>query len=337
MAPADIGLARILRIGRGFADRQFALVQSRAELVIGFGLVLVLAALVLTLHDDAGRDVGDAHRRIGGVDVLPASARRAIGVDAQVAFVIVDLDIVIDHRIDPNAGKRGVAAGGAVIRADAHQAVDTAFGLGIAVGVLAFQQQRRRLDSGLLARMLVDQFDLQAVAFAPARIHAAEHPGPVLALGAARPGIDLDIGVVAIGFARQQRLDLVLFGAAREIGERGEAVGLHLGIALGLGHFDQLCRIVELAFDRARCGDRLIETAPLPHNRLRRLGVVPQSLILNARVEFIEPTQRAVPVEEPAEQRERVLDRVDMSLRFSAHGRTFQKNIVSFFPLAGKR
>jgi hypothetical protein len=39
--------------------------------------------------------------------------------------------------------------------------VDAALGLEIAIGVLALDQQGRRLDPGLLARMMVDQLDLQ--------------------------------------------------------------------------------------------------------------------------------------------------------------------------------
>jgi hypothetical protein len=60
----------------------------------GPGAVLVLGALVLALHDDARGQVGDAHRRVGLVDVLAAGAAGAVGVDAQVAavdFHLVDL------------------------------------------------------------------------------------------------------------------------------------------------------------------------------------------------------------------------------------------------------
>src|SRR2546429_4133767 len=34
-------------------------------------------------HDDAGRQMGDAHRGVGDVDVLSAGAAGAVGVDAQ--------------------------------------------------------------------------------------------------------------------------------------------------------------------------------------------------------------------------------------------------------------
>jgi hypothetical protein len=174
--------------------------------------------------DDPGRDVRDAHRRIGRVDVLPARARRAIGVDAQVALVDLDIDIVVDHRIDPDAGEAGVAARGAVIGADADEAVDAAFGLGIAIGVLALDSIVADLMPACSPEWKSISSTFIAVALGPARVHALEHAGPVLALGAAGAGIDLDIGVVGVGLAGEQRLDLVLLGALGELGERGGAL-----------------------------------------------------------------------------------------------------------------
>jgi hypothetical protein len=102
-------------------------------------------AVVLAGDDDARGHVGDAHRRIGGVDVLPARARRAVGIDLEVGRVDVDLETVVDHRIDPDRAEAGVAPRRTVIGADPHQAVHAAFGLGIAIGVLALDQDRRDL------------------------------------------------------------------------------------------------------------------------------------------------------------------------------------------------
>ena len=51
------------------------------------GAVLVLALLVLDGDDQAGRQVGDPHRRVGGVDALAAGAARPIHVDPQVLLV----------------------------------------------------------------------------------------------------------------------------------------------------------------------------------------------------------------------------------------------------------
>src|SRR3546814_662834 len=220
----------------------------------------------------------------------------------------------------PDAGEAGVAARGAVIRADADEAVDAAFGLGVAIRILALEQQRRGFDPRLFARMLVDQFDLHAVAFGPARVHALEHPGPILALGAARAGIDLDIGVVGVGLTREQRLDLAFIGTPRERGQVLGALGRHFLVAFRLGKLDQFGGVGKLVLDGAGRGDRLVEPLALAHHRLGELGIVPQRLILDARVEFIEAAERAIPIEEAAEQRQRLVDRIDMGLRFGAHG-----------------
>ena len=62
------------------------------------------------------------------------------------------------------------------------------------------------------------QLHLVAVLLGPAHIHAHQHLGPVLRLGAAGAGVDLDVGVVGVGLAGQQAFDLAplrLLGRAR--------------------------------------------------------------------------------------------------------------------------
>jgi hypothetical protein len=60
----------------------------------------VLAALTLALHHDVGGDVSHANRRIGAIHVLATGARRAEGVDADVLRAYVDLDFVVDLRVN---------------------------------------------------------------------------------------------------------------------------------------------------------------------------------------------------------------------------------------------
>ena len=74
MAPADVGLGGVGGIGLGFALLQLGFVQPRFQLLHRRGAVLVLRALVLAGDDDPRRDVGDADRAVGRVDVLPARA-----------------------------------------------------------------------------------------------------------------------------------------------------------------------------------------------------------------------------------------------------------------------
>ena len=54
----------------------------------------VWRALVLALDDDAGREVRDPDGGVGLVHVLAAGAARAVGVDAEVALVDLDVDVV---------------------------------------------------------------------------------------------------------------------------------------------------------------------------------------------------------------------------------------------------
>jgi len=133
--------------------------------------------------------------------VLPARPAGAIGVDLEVALVDLDVDVVIDHGIDPHAAEAGVAPRRTVIWADTDQPVHAAFGLGIAIGVFALDQQRGRLDPRLLARLILHRLHLEAALFGPAGIHAQQHFRPVLTFGAARAGVDFNVGIVGVGFA----------------------------------------------------------------------------------------------------------------------------------------
>ena len=68
----------------------------------------MLRPLVLARHDDAGRQVRDADRRIGDVDVLTAGAARPVGVDAQVLVVDLDVDVLGQLRPDEDRRERRV-------------------------------------------------------------------------------------------------------------------------------------------------------------------------------------------------------------------------------------
>ena len=140
MAPADVGLGGIGCVGHGLTLLQLGLVQPGLQLLHRLGAVLVLRTVVLGGDHDSGRHVGDPDRAVGGVDVLTARARRTVGIDAQLGFVDLNVDVVVDFGIDPDAGEAGVAAGVAVVGADPDQPVDPAFGLQIAVGIFAPDQ-----------------------------------------------------------------------------------------------------------------------------------------------------------------------------------------------------
>ena len=234
----------------------------------------------------------------GLVDVLAAGAAGAQGVGAHVQFLDVDLDTVVDHRIDVDARKRCMPTRVGVERRDAHQAVHAVLALEPAIGIAALDLHGGRLEAGLLALGLLDPFDLVAVLLGPARVHAHEHVGPVLALGAAGAGMDLDVGIVGIGLARQQRLELASSDLGLELLERLFGLGDDLLIALGLAELDHGELVVELALDAADRGELVLERGALLHHALRALLVVPEVGIFGLLVELLQASARLVEVKD---------------------------------------
>ena len=72
----------------------------------------------------------------------PPAPDERIGVDPAVGLVDLDLDLVVDHRIDPDAGEGGVPPRIGVEGRDAHQPVHARFRLQPAIGVVALDQER---------------------------------------------------------------------------------------------------------------------------------------------------------------------------------------------------
>ena len=62
----------------------------------------------------------------------------------------------------------------------------------------------RDLDARAFAFQPVGDLGLEVVALGPAQVHAQQHLGPVLALGAAGAGVDGDDGAAVIVLAREQ-------------------------------------------------------------------------------------------------------------------------------------
>ena len=100
---AVAGADLLLAVGRARGVDALALgvIDARAQDVHRRRAVLVLGTAVLHHDHDAGRDVGDADRRFGLVDVLAAGALRAHGLDPQIIVLDVDVDF-----LGPRAARR---------------------------------------------------------------------------------------------------------------------------------------------------------------------------------------------------------------------------------------
>ncbi len=166
------------------------------------------------------------------------------------------------------------------------------------VGVGPLDLQGRRLDPRLFPGCLFDDLDVHAVGVGPAAVHALQHLGPVLGLGAAGAGVDLDVAVVAIGLARQQRLQLRPRGQILQPPQLDD--GLLEGglIALGVGQFREVHGVGHARLELLHRLDLSGEAVALAHQGLGLLGPVPEGGILRTCVQLVEPPERRIPVKD---------------------------------------
>ena len=119
---------------------------------------------------------------------------------------ICDLARLLDHRRDLDARERRLPAVGGVERRQPHEPVHALLGRVEAVGVVAGDAERCRLDAGLLPGAGLEQLDLEAAPLGPAHLHPQHHLGPVLGVGAARAGVDGHERVARVVVAGEQPL-----------------------------------------------------------------------------------------------------------------------------------
>src|SRR5262249_7630339 len=120
LQPPRLGLRTLLSLLLGREQTRF---QQRH----GARAVLVLRAFILAFHHDAARQVRDAHRRVGLVDVLAASTGGAVGVNTQLGGVDLDLVHLVELRQDRDGARGGVNAALCLSRRHALHAVRTGF------------------------------------------------------------------------------------------------------------------------------------------------------------------------------------------------------------------
>src|SRR5215468_10831716 len=225
LAPAISGDGRRLLLLR-------ALEEARLEHAHGFRSVLDLRAFVLAGDHEAGGDVGDAHRGVGGVDSLPARARGAIDVDADVPLLDLDVHVL-------RLGEHGHRDGGSVDPAarlrgwHALHAMHPALELEPAPSAAALYEENDLLEAAHTGRMAVHDLHPPLLRLSVLRVHARKVGGEEARLVAPRPRPNLDEDV------------LVVVGIPGN--EEGTQLLLELGLAGGeLGYF-RLRQLAHLA------------------------------------------------------------------------------------------
>ena len=216
---------------------QFQFVELGLELLHRGGAVLVLGTVVLALHDGIGRQMSDAHRRLGTVDVLAAGSRGAVDIDAQISRIDVHFDAVVDFRRHEYRRERGVAAIAGIEWRLAHQSMDTDLGPQPAKSVVALETDAGALDPRHFPRRHLQQFGLETASLAPTQVHPQQHLRPVLSLGTTGAGLNIEKSVAGIQLAGEHSLEF-------QIGD-DSAVAVQIA-----HHFDNRCFVAFLAGQR---------------------------------------------------------------------------------------
>ena len=185
-----------------------------------------------------------------------------------------------------------------IIGRDAHQAMHAAFRFQFAIGVVALDLQRAGFDPRFFAVVLVQHFHLVFVLVGPADIHAHQHGSPVLAFGAASPCIDLQITVVGIGFAREQRVELHFRHFSFQPGDGLLSFGNNRCITLLLAHGDEFAVVNHGLIDALNSGDAGLKILPTAHQLLRFLRIIPELGAFGFGVQLGQFAQRIVPVKD---------------------------------------
>jgi len=128
VAPSDIRLfaADLRQLGLLLLD--LPLVELRTKHIHRALAVLDLRAFRLASDDDPCRDMGDAHGRIGLVDMLTAGAAGTVRINLQVLRPDLDLDRVVDLRYDIAGYERRMPASRGIERRDPNESVHTLLG-----------------------------------------------------------------------------------------------------------------------------------------------------------------------------------------------------------------
>jgi len=170
----------------------------------------------------------------------------------------------------------------------AHQPVHAGLGLEPAVGEVTLDPQRGRLDPGHFAAAGFHQLGLPAARLAPAQVHAQQHLGPILGLGAAGTGLDVDEGIGSVHLAGEHALEFQLLDVL--------LVALHVGhhrqggvlVLLALGQFQQFGRTAQAIQHHGDAADGLVEHGALAAQGLGALRVVPDVGQLQLAIDFFQ-------------------------------------------------
>src|SRR5262249_37940991 len=125
-----------------------------------------------------------------------------------------------------------------------------------------------------------------------------QHIGPILALGAARAGMDFEVAVVSVGLARKESIHLAARDLGLQLAQSFLGLGDDLAVVLGLGKLDQRKAVVEFLLDAADRAELILERGALLHQALGALIVIPEVWVFGELVQLGQSPSRIVDVKD---------------------------------------
>ena len=211
--------------------------------------------------------------------MLTAGTGGAVDLHFDVLRADLHLYVIGKLRHDLHSGKTGLAAGVGVKGRDADQTVDAVFALQQAVGILALDGNNGRFDTGLVTFLVVQRFPSVAVTLRPAGIHPIEHLAPVLGLGAAGTGVELENNVVCVILTGEQRGHTDLFDLGFQRGELCFQFFQDLFILRLLAHLAQGGQILPGAHEFLEAVELVLKLLQAGLHLLRALQIVPEAVL----------------------------------------------------------
>ena len=202
-------------------------------------------------------------------------------VDLHLDVLLPDLHgvVVLHLRHNLNGGEGGLAAGVGVKGGNPDQPVDAVFTLQKAIGVFALNGDGGGLDAGLVAVLVVQDLVDEAMALGPAGIHAVEHLGPVLGLGAAGAGVELQNGVGVVVLAGEQGGHPGLLHLLLQVRVLALQLLQDLGVVLLLAHLAEGGQVLPAGDQLLLPGDFILQLLQAHLHLLGPLQIVPEAVL----------------------------------------------------------
>ena len=194
-----------------------------------------------------------------------------------------------------------MAAGARVERTLTHQPVHTNLGAQPAEGVFALDVDGSALDAGDFTFGQLDDLGSETALVGPAQVHTQENVGPVLRLGAAGTGLDIQVAVVRVHFAAEHAAEFQPLEDAAQTLQLGRNVVYGALVVFFDSHVEQVAGVGQSTFEIVDGFDDLRQGGSLAAQVLGVLRLVPDVGVFEFAVYFDETIMLLIVVKDTPE------------------------------------